>query len=248
MSRKYLNPPLIEALCEFQFAGEDWDWTIPGLVFQEIKEDFPVKRHAPTVEFEFQANAAEISHRAKGGPGKMQFVRADETALVQVGPHMLAINHLRPYPHWRHFKPIIFSIFDVYRRVANPSGFKRVGLRYVNRIVIPESPLELSTYFNFGPRLPDTLSSRFMSSVFLRVDLLDEPDLGHLLLTLGTAPVVDEESSAFILDLDFVTVLPETIGPENVGDWIERAHGSIEIAFEACLTDNLRQIFEEIKS
>jgi hypothetical protein len=43
---------LIEALCEFQFADGEWDWTIPGLVYQQIKHEFPIKRQAPTEEFE----------------------------------------------------------------------------------------------------------------------------------------------------------------------------------------------------
>lgn len=248
MSRKYLNPPLIEALCEFQFTGEAWDWTIPGLIYQEIQQDFPIKRQAPTIEFEIQTSASEINQRTKGGPGKMQFVRADETALVQVGPHLLAINHLRPYPHWSGFKPLILRMFDVYRRIAAPTGFKRVGVRYVNQIDIPEPEFELATYFEFGPRFPEPLCHHQMKSVFLRVDLLNESEVGHLLLTLGSAPQTLEKPASFILDLDFVTNPTVQVSPDGVEDWIEQAHNRIETAFEACLTDELRQIFDEVES
>ena len=41
MSRVYRYSPLVEALCEFQFAEGEWDWTVPGLMYQEIKETFP---------------------------------------------------------------------------------------------------------------------------------------------------------------------------------------------------------------
>lgn len=35
------NPPLVEAVCEFQFVPESkWDWTIPGLLFEKIGKEF----------------------------------------------------------------------------------------------------------------------------------------------------------------------------------------------------------------
>jgi hypothetical protein len=38
MPRRYEETPLVEALCEFRFLGnEAWDWTIPGIVYERIK-------------------------------------------------------------------------------------------------------------------------------------------------------------------------------------------------------------------
>lgn len=45
MGRKYRNPPLIEALCEFQFVPtQPWDLTIPGFFYEKVKNDFPAKQ------------------------------------------------------------------------------------------------------------------------------------------------------------------------------------------------------------
>jgi len=45
MGKKYKNPPLVEALCEFYFIPQQlYDLTIPGLFYDEIKEDFPEKQ------------------------------------------------------------------------------------------------------------------------------------------------------------------------------------------------------------
>ena len=82
MSRRYQKPPLIEALCEFQFTGEEWDWTIPGLIYQEIKGEYPKKKQANIVQFEVQAQADEVSQRVRGGGARMQFFSADEATLV----------------------------------------------------------------------------------------------------------------------------------------------------------------------
>ena len=248
MSRIYKKPPLIEALCEFQFAEGDWDWTIPGLVYQQIEAQFPTKRQASTVEFEVQADPDQVSQRLRGGPGRMQFVRADETALVQVGPHLLVINQLHPYPRWSGFKPLVLDTFEIYRAIAKPAGFERIGLRFINHIRLPGTEVELSTYFNFGPRLPEPVDSNPIRSLFLRVDLAQEPHLGHLVMTLATAPNGGDDGSAWILDLDFATMPVQELALDAVGDWVEQAHDRIETAFEACLTDHLREIFEEVRS
>lgn len=42
--RKYKNPPIVEALCEFRFVPSDeWNLTVPGLIFQELKHVYDGK-------------------------------------------------------------------------------------------------------------------------------------------------------------------------------------------------------------
>lgn len=246
MSRVYRKPPLIEALCEFQFVGEEWDWTIPGLIYQELKDRFPQKRQAQVVEFEVQAEHPQFSQRVKGGPGRMQFLRADESALVQVGPNLLVVNHLPPYPHWGEFKVLIFDALSIYQRVARPTGFRRIGLRYINRIEVPETDFDLPTYFNLRPHLPAAIAAPY-DTVLMRIGLQYEEDQGQLLLTFARTLDGDTTASAFILDLDFATTSADELRPDNVRNWVEQAHHRIEMAFEACVTDPLRQLFEEAK-
>ena len=76
---------------------------------------------------------------------------------MQVGPHFLAVNHLQPYPHWQSFKSLIFDNLHFYRRVANPTGFKRIGLRYINRIATPETSLDFRNISISGRVYPITI-------------------------------------------------------------------------------------------
>lgn len=42
MSKKYSNPPLIEAVCAFRLTpNTPWDITIPGLLYEPLKDAFP---------------------------------------------------------------------------------------------------------------------------------------------------------------------------------------------------------------
>ena len=41
--RRYRNPPIEEALCEFRFKpGRDWDLTIPGKLQAAIGEEYMI--------------------------------------------------------------------------------------------------------------------------------------------------------------------------------------------------------------
>jgi uncharacterized protein (TIGR04255 family) len=81
----------------------------------------------------------------------------------------------------------------------------------------------------------------------MRIGLQYEEDQGQLLLTFARTPDGDTTASAFILDLDFATTSADELRPDNVRNWVEQAHHRIEMAFEACVTDPLRQLFEEAK-
>ncbi len=247
MSRVYQNPPLVEALCEFQFVEDEWDWTIPGLIYQDIQAKFPQKRQTKVVEFAMEAGDTQFNQRIQGTTTRMQFVRDDEAAMVQVGPNLLVINHLAPYPHWAEFKPTIFDTLSVYQNVAKPAGFNRIGLRYINRIVIPETNYDFSKYFNVQPCLPDSISTPFRS-LFLRMELPYVEDNGLLLLTLASTPSESPRVSSFILDFDFVTTDAIELTVDTARIWVEQAHNRIEEAFESCITPDLRKLFKEVTS
>ena len=83
---------------------------------------------------------------------RIQFVRSDERALIQLGQDLLAINHLEPYPTWAYFKPIILDKLEVYQDIAQPEGLERIGLRYINKIEFEPLIVELEDYFNYKKR------------------------------------------------------------------------------------------------
>lgn len=248
MSRIYSKPPLIEALCEFQFTESDWDLTIPGLVYDQIRKDFPGKRQVSTeLGVELQTAEGQLNQRILGRVERIQFYREDESALVQVAPHLLVINHLLPYPHWGVFRDLILGTLSVYRSVAHPSALKRIGLRYINRIALSvQDSGHLERYFNFSPRVPAALSGP-LDAILMRIEQSHFADNGRLLVTLGTVNESGPAQIAYLLDLDFITQIDTPADLDMAENWIETAHAHIEQAFETCITDELRSSFEVIQ-
>jgi len=250
VSRSYENPPLIEALCQFNFEpSQPWDWTIPGLVYAQIESSFPKKRQQNVLEVLMQPKEEPVvAPKVKGGIAKMQFLNEDETALIQVGPDMLAVNHVRPYPKWPAFKRLIFDHLRIYSEVAKPKGLRRIGLRYINRIVLPHERISLEDYFRAIPQVPDSVPQDYRS-LMLQLEIPFREANGNLRLSFGSVAPETPGTLAFMFDLDFFTATTEGITIESAADWVETAHTEIENTFISCFTETTHQeIFKEIKS
>lgn len=248
MSSKYRNPPIVEALCGYQFIpGQPWDFTIPALFYERVKDQFPEKKAQIQVGFPLEHKAQEaetelsvqISHR-------MQFLRADKKALVQIGPDLLVINHLKPYPTWDKFRELILKNLQIYQEIAKPKGFKRLGLRYINKIDFPAKSIQLEDYFTFYPFVGEALPQEH-GPFYVRIEIPYEQGRDHLLLTFGTTMPEKPDTLSCMLDLDYVMGLPEKVPLAQATEWVEKAHKTIEEVFEACITDKCRNLFEEAK-
>ncbi len=246
MPRRYKKPPIIEALCEFRFEGsQPWDWTVPGLVYEKIREQFPKKRQENILEIAIQPGQDKILQQMKAGVPKMQFLRDDESALIQVGPDLLAINQLRPYPSWLTFKLMILENMRVYREIAEPKALKRIGLRYINRIEIPNEKIQLDEYFQTLPQVPRSIPQD-LQSFLLQIEVPYNDPSGRLRLIFGTAPAETSGNLAFMLDLDFYVFADGSPPIDMAGEWIDRAHTRVEEAFDASFTEKThKEIFGE---
>ncbi|MFQ5795288.1 MAG: TIGR04255 family protein [Candidatus Bipolaricaulia bacterium] len=247
MGRKYRNPPIIEVICEFRFdPSSPWDLAIPGLVYQELQNEFPKRRQAKQFEVGLRSRAEGVEQEVRTAD-RMQFLREDEKALIQVDQNLLAVNHLKPYPTWKGFLPLIRRGFEMYCEVAKPTGIQRIGLRYINRIEFPGPGVELEDYFSFypflGPKLP-----RDHGAFIVGVDIPYEDSRDSLRLQSVNVNSEQPETIAILLDLDYSLQQPNGVELETVFQWVDNAHARVEEVFEGCITDKLRELFEEVKS
>lgn len=245
--RIYKDPPLIEALCEFQFVPDQpWDWTIPGLFYREVDSEFPIRRQSNPFQVEVSAGT-EISFAPNviSNAERMQFVRQDGGALIQIGPNTLAVNHLKPYSSWENFKQMIGRALNVYRKVASPQAISRIGLRYINRLEFPGlQSVDIESFLLAAPAVPSVVPQVF-SSWMQRVEIPFEEANGLLALQSSSLREEGQQNVAFLLDLDFISLRAELVTLDSAMNWVERAHDEVEKTFEACITDEARQLLGE---
>jgi uncharacterized protein (TIGR04255 family) len=175
----------------------------------------------------------------------MLFVNKVASMMVAIGPDLLAVNILKDYPGWETYSAVIKKQFDTYVTTAKPTGFKRIGLRFINTIGFASPRVETTEYFNYYPHLPETIDQDH-GPFSMQVTHPYAEQREGLMVRIGNPPVMTENVS-IILDLDYFLVKSDKVELKDGLSWVERAHEKIEEMFEACITDKARAMFEEAK-
>lgn len=251
--RRYANPPIHEAICEFRFdGGGRWDPTIPGRLHVALDDAYAGPAQEQQVTEITVANAADrppdlTFHR---GIPKSLLTTQDGRRVVGVGPDVLSVHMLRPYQHpehadesgWDEFRRRIEQALTAYWRVARPRSVRRLAVRYINHILIDESRWRLADYFrcahSIAEDLPDN-GDEFMGRV-----RYSYPDSVSLTLFHGSIRDSDDRSG-FLLDLDVVW---EGRSLTSVEEAVKRAtdlRDRERSAFEAVITERARRLFDE---
>jgi uncharacterized protein (TIGR04255 family) len=244
MGRKYANPPIVEAVCEFRLTPETrWDLTVPGLLYEKLKESFPQKEQRIIQEVELAQGSEGLQQQIRTSE-RIMFFTSDRKMLVQVGTRLLVVNALKPYPHWEGFKPRIEMAWKSLQATIEVHGLERIGLRYINHIELPAQGVKLSEYFEFypfvGQRLPQQVVSFIAGVEFSYADGRD-----HCRVQL--TPILGSVGKHLLmLDLDYFVARPRSVEVAKVIDWIEEAHNRVEEIFEGCITEKLREMFAEV--
>jgi len=244
MGRKYKDPPIMEAICEFRLSSDThWDLTIPGLFYEKVKNDFPHREQRIIQEFESAQIPQGIQHVIRSSERVLMFA-PDRKLLLQLGPRLLVVNALKPYPTWENFKKRIELAWKVLQEVVEIKGLERIGLRYINRIEFPSQIVKLEEYFNFYPFVGKRLPERMVSFLtIVEFPYADDRDLCRVQIARA---VDSREKLAVILDIDYFLIRPHAIEVPRGLMWVEEAHNRIEEVFEGCITDQLRVMFEEV--
>ncbi len=245
VSRQYSNPPIIEAVCEFRFTPDtEWDLTIPGFIYEKLNTDFPHKEERAVQEVTISGGPKGIEQQMRTTQ-RMVFLTNDKKTLIQVGPHRLAVNRLKPYPTWAGFKPQIAKAFSALTdTLEEVRGLERIALRYINRIEIPSESVDLDDYFEFRPFLGKELPQHMISFILGCVLPFSE-DRDACKVQLVSAVPEQPDNSAFLLTLDYFVTKAQAVSPDQALGWVESAHEQIENLFEGCIKDTLRGIFGE---
>jgi uncharacterized protein (TIGR04255 family) len=170
-------------------------------------------------------------------------VDSTDTRLITVGPDLLSVHVLRPYPKtgWDEFRPRIERALEKYLEVAKPGPMRRMGVRYINRIEVPDRPGKPDKYFKCCPSIAPGMPNELRS--FLERLEYAYPDGVKLATTFATV-----ESSAhkagYLLDLDVVWESETASKVESAMGLADDLRNRERDAFEALITDELRKLFD----
>ncbi len=236
---RYQNPSIVEALCEFQFAEDSaWDPTAFGLFWHEVKADLPERERK-------EAIAAAIGHTPLGlqqqitRQPRMWFQSTDKKRIVQLGEHLLAVNVLAPYPHWNGLLDLVWKAGDAYVTAVTAAPVVRTTVRYIDRLEFQPDGFRLGDWIKCdGEYFPRQLADCDAHAAFRLARPLGGQE--HFMLSLAL-DIEDNGSVALMLDTEMFCER-QFASVRDTKDLLNRFHGQIVTAFEACITDKTREL------
>ena len=238
----YSNPPIVEALLDIQVE-------LPGgfqlesfrKCHKRVKKDFPELTQAQqlTTQFSF---GPELSSSATARPAGFVFKSADKKQWFQARGDGFTYNRLEKYPGWDAFVGEANRLWGEFRRVAHPVGYKRIALRYINRVDCPGQSVDLPTYFLTNPQVGPSLPQR-MANFFFQVQLpLIDIESGAI-ITQTAVPSPKPEHVSVVLDIDIFRT--ENLPPANeLWSLFETLRVWKNKVFEGCITNATRELIQ----
>ncbi|MDI6803315.1 MAG: TIGR04255 family protein [Bacteroidota bacterium] len=242
-SRKYINPPVIEIVCEIRFKVKNPnDISVPGRFYEKIKDEYPNKEELHEYEAKLEFSKEDIQQKVRTKLLGMQYKTNSGEKLIRVAPNMVSAHHIPPYSNWEKFIPTAKKAFDIFREIVQPDGIERIGLRYIDRVEVPKISFDLSEYFKIYPHIPK-VEDRNITQFFMRLEMSFFNGRDVLILSIHKSQEKLADKTVIILDWDYVLAKPEEVSMDNVLNWIEEAHDKVIEIFEESITDSCRQLF-----
>lgn len=201
--------------------SQQFDSTIPGLLWVSIKDDFPLKESRSKVlvsvkrindkGFEFIESPSTL------------FVSDSKSEIVQVGKDILTINNARTYLGEEKYNDLAAKVlknyFDIFQE--HPK-IRQISLKLILAYDIQDSS---KFHDHFKIHLPVANGYPDTNSVSLTVDY--EINSNNLTQSIKTGHINNADKINWITELTFSNRNPEEIHSNNISEWIKLAHKEI---------------------
>ena len=240
--RIYRKPPVAEAICELTFApSTPWDPTTATRIWEFVREEYDgVPASQPMMQISFGPSGPT----QKLADAKTNFPNAAGSRKLSIGHQVVTIHFLREYPGWETFGPAVDRVCAATQKILPDAAVARIGIRFINKVEIPGSQVKLEDYFPFvrdAEGFPQTVYS-FLE----RHEYAVEEPTTLLIRTFASIPTGKPGHIAALLDIDAIyqVVGSSFLQPGDVPKVIEKLRQVRTDAFEASISDKLREIFD----
>jgi uncharacterized protein (TIGR04255 family) len=250
----YNHPPIAMVAVEVRHSGLD-PVSAEGFstIRQRLRKSWPLQVAAQDVTVDFGSS----------GPSPIiteyqRFTTRDRRSAIAIRPGSTTVETV-DYKGWDDLRLALQTALKVRAEVSEPSGYERVGLRYIDEVRVPEpeEPIDWSLWMHsallaadppegvdlpltewqgltkFGPSDGHTIVLRYGP----RNGYAVEPNGPLKRATTPTGPF-------FLLDFDSFWENPDVVpefAPAELLDRCDRLHAPVRAMFEGLITDRLRK-------
>lgn len=254
--KQYKNPPILEAICDIRFYGANrWNTTIPGRFYDYIKDRYP---DDPDEQETFQTKFSlgpkgQTEHQTQSIGTRILFNNKETNTKASLSPDGVGAHALKPYRGWQTFRPDVLKNIEAYNKLMEPKGIARIGVRYINKIVMHpdfQATANLSKFFKDHPQSLDIGEEyqTYLAQYIVRKQSVAEIGQDRVVIS---SSFVDGKSAGFmdcmstLLDIDVFCSWPDPgIELDRVENYLDLLRDVERKAFESLITDHARSTFD----
>ncbi|MDR2408005.1 MAG: TIGR04255 family protein [Bacteroidales bacterium] len=247
-AHQYLNPPVVEVAITFEFmpSNETLKWskeTGNEFVdkFSELpKRGYAIRQSVPTPTTskdgipEFKLPSVTFS--------EVCCQSNDMTRILGVGENYLTCHILRNesiYPHYSEVKEMICRYLPEYQIFWKSGILKKIGLSYIDEVIIPKTDIDLDEYFQFGISGNSNLGKLEYFDTTLHFPSKSEYGIDLKFQFRCTTGEINNYSYFHI----FWNCIKNICDPNKFDKELDDVHIYIRSLFEKSLTDKCKKLF-----
>lgn len=249
--RHYLNAPIVEALIDLRVTLPD-DITIDRLseLATSLQDRYPIRQDFREFsgKFEIQPHG-EIQTDAEQQHTGFRLSNVEASKQVVIARLSgLTVSLLPPYTTWEDLCDTAREVWNAYKAACRPINVTRIAVRYINRLDLPDTLSQVTEYLQVFPTLSAKFPGYQPSDYFMQLIVPQDDMDSVLIVNSGRVPPPSEKPEVLSLILDFdlfrdVTAQPwEVEDDAPIWDFLERLHTRKNEAFEASITDKVREL------
>jgi len=240
----YKKAPVVQAVLQLQFQKPISAKHVEKIT-KKASTFYPSVE--PLMDYEISVDPA-----INGGSPKMTATRAssrmqaaDPSQMFTVGPGQFTTSQLAPYLGWQEFFQRFIRDFNMITKITGHPLFNRIGLRYINRLDVPENIATFDIqkeYLNIYPSVSGKLGQ--YAGNMVHVEFQNAECDSVVLVNSGlNAPVLINHVS-YILDIDIVRTNNIPMKFDDLFNCIEKMRKAKNEIFEELVTDKARKLFD----
>ena len=239
----YRRPPITEAVVELRLVAP-----IEVEQVEKIKER--LANRYPLLAGSVQ-NIEIVAGPGQNAAPKMEFsgyrlTSTDATDVAIVARQNITTSRLAPYNGWEDFIAGARSNWEVWRKVVGWREVSRLGVRYINRIDIPnpdQIPIPTGDYLIFRPVFPEFEGGEGVDIFGINGQMAIANSPFRLILNAGTALSPLVRTTSFLLDIDISQDGNIPRNDDSLWTLIDQVRMHKNRVFEASITDLARKLF-----
>jgi len=168
----------------------------------------------------------------------LDITSTDQKYISKFNMNFFSLSRLAPYENWDRFKDEMKRLWNIHYKLAVPLEIQRLGVRFINRIEIPDESVHLRDYFQgFSSGIP---AIKLDLNGFLHHDIFTVPNYSYMMNIIKTIqPKTPTNNRALILDIDVFTQQPIEANDDIIDKKLSDLHWLKNKIFFSIITPQL---------